>query len=125
MSRVKRGVMVRKRHKRVLKLTKGFRGARSRQFRQAKLAVLKSGLNAYRDRRLKKRTFRRLWITRINAALRSEGMQYSRFIYGLMLAQIKIDRKNLAELAVHHRDTFKELVEIAKKAVGQTPVTSS
>lgn len=124
MSRVKRGVVVRKRHKRVLKLTKGFRGARSRQFRQAKLAIMKSGLNAYRDRRLKKRTFRRLWITRINAALREEGMQYSRFIYGLMLAQIKIDRKNLAELAVHHRDTFKELIAIAKKHI-TSQLTSS
>ncbi|MGM0437145.1 MAG: 50S ribosomal protein L20 [Bacillota bacterium] len=115
MPRVKRGNKARKRRKKVLKLAKGFFGSRSKLFRPANQAVMKSLQYAYRDRRNKKRNFRRLWITRINAAARQEGLAYSRFINGLKKADIEINRKMLAELAVNDKDAFKDLVDIAKK----------
>ncbi|WP_110665079.1 50S ribosomal protein L20 [Salinicola halophilus] len=116
MSRVKRGVVARRRHKKVMKQAKGYYGARSRVFRVAKQAVIKAGQYAYRDRRQRKRQFRALWITRINAAARNNGMSYSRFIAGLKQAGIEIDRKVLADLAVHEKAAFTALVEKAKAA---------
>lgn len=124
MSRIKRGVTAHRRHKKVLKLAKGFRGKRKNVFKLAKNAVMKAGTNAYRDRRLKKRTFHQLWILRINNACRELDLKYSRFIYGLELAGIEINRKMLAELAVNNPDVFKEIVEQAKAAlppVGEAP----
>ncbi len=103
MARVKRGVIARKRHKKILKLAKGYYGARSRVFRVAKQAVIKAGQYAYRDRRQKKRQFRALWIARINAGARVNGLSYSRFIAGLKKASIEIDRKVLADLAVNEK----------------------
>lgn len=114
MARVKRGPKTRKRRKKVLKSAKGFIGSRSTLFRPAKQAVIKSLQYAYRDRRQKKRNFRRLWITRINAAARQNGLTYSKFINGLKQANIEIDRKMLAEMAVNDKDAFSELVEVAK-----------
>lgn len=114
MARVKRGSRGRKRRKKVLKAAKGFIGSRSTLFRPAKQAVNKSLQYAYRDRRQKKREFRRLWITRINAAARQNGLSYSRFINGLKQANVEIDRKMLADLAVNDKDAFSELVEIAE-----------
>ena len=117
MSRVKRGVTARAKHKKVLKKAKGYYGARSRVYRVAKQAVIKAGQYAYRDRRQKKRQFRALWITRINAAAREYGLSYSRFMNGLSKASIDIDRKILAELAVDDRDSFAALAEKAKAAL--------
>ncbi len=114
MSRVKRGVPGHRRHKKVVLLAKGFRGLRSRVYKIAKIALMKAGKNAYRDRRLKKRTFHRLWIARLNAAVRAKGVNYSRFIYGLMLAKIKIDRKMLADLAIHDEAVFNKIFDLAK-----------
>lgn len=114
MTRVKRGVTAHRRHRKIVKAAKGYRGLRSCTFKQAKNAVMKAGINAYRDRRLRKRTFRRLWITRINAACRAHGMAYSRFINALMKANIQIDRKMLAEIAVNNEAAFKAVVEKAK-----------
>ncbi|WFF42988.1 50S ribosomal protein L20 [Salinicola endophyticus] len=116
MSRVKRGVVARRRHKKIMKQAKGYYGARSRVFRVAKQAVIKAGQYAYRDRRQRKRQFRALWITRINAAARNNGMSYSRFVAGLKQAGIEIDRKVLADLAVHEKAAFTALVEKAKAA---------
>ncbi|APX93141.1 50S ribosomal protein L20 [Halomonas sp. 1513] len=116
MTRVKRGVVARRRHKKVLKQAKGYYGARSRVFRVAKQAVIKAGQYAYRDRRQRKRQFRALWIARINAAARINGMSYSRFIDGLKKAGIEIDRKVLADLAVHEKAAFAAIVEKAKAA---------
>ena len=118
MPRVKRGNKARKRRKKVLKLAKGFFGSRSKLYRPANQAVIKSLQYAYRDRRNKKRNFRRLWITRINAAARKEGLSYSRFINGLKQANIEIDRKMLAEMAVNDQDAFNKLVGIAKEELG-------
>ena len=101
MSRVKRGVQAHRRHKKILKLAKGYYGARSRVFRVAKQAVIKAGQYAYRDRRQRKRQFRALWITRINAGARMNGLSYSRLISGLKKSSIEIDRKVLADLAIH------------------------
>jgi large subunit ribosomal protein L20 len=115
MSRVKRGSKARRRRKKVLKSAKGFIGSRSTLFRPAKQAVIKSLTYAYRDRRQKKREFRRLWITRINAAARQNGLSYSRFINGLKQANIEIDRKMLADLAVNDKNAFSELIEVAKE----------
>ena len=106
MTRVKRGVVARRRHKKVLKQAKGYYGARSRVFRVAKQAVIKAGQYAYRDRRNRKRQFRALWIQRINAGARINGMSYSRFVGGLKKAGIEIDRKVLADLAVHEKAAF-------------------
>ncbi len=117
MARVKRGVEARRRHKKVLKAAKGYYGARSRVFRVAKQAVIKAGQYAYRDRRVKKRNFRALWITRINAQSRALGMSYSRLIAGLKKANIELDRRVLADLAIHDKTTFAAIVEKAKAAL--------
>ena len=111
MPRVKRGVVAKASHKKILNQAKGFRGARSRVFRVAKQAVIKSLQYAYRDRRNKKRVFRRLWIARINAASRLHGISYSRFMNGLKQANIDLDRKALADIAVRDKPAFKELVD--------------
>lgn len=117
MARVKRGVVARRRHKKVLKQAKGYYGARSRIFRVAKQAVIKAGQYAYRDRRQRKRQFRSLWITRINAASRANGLSYSRLINGLKKAEIELDRRVLADLAVHDKAAFTAIVEKAKSAL--------
>ena len=114
MPRVKRGVTARARHKKVLNLAKGYRGRRSTVFRIAKEAVMKAGQYAYRDRRAKKRVFRALWIARINAAARIGGMTYSRFMNGLKRANVEVDRKVLADLAVMDKPAFARFVEQAK-----------
>ncbi|OHV11987.1 50S ribosomal protein L20 [Kushneria phosphatilytica] len=116
MPRVKRGVVARRRHKKILKQARGYYGARSRTFRVAKQAVIKAGQYAYRDRRQRKRQFRALWIARINAAARANGMSYSRFVAGMKKAGIEIDRKVLADLAVHEKAAFTAIVEKAKAA---------
>jgi len=118
MPRVKRGVTARARHKKVLAKAKGFRGRRGNVFRVAKQAVMKAGQYAYRDRRVKKREFRRLWIARINAAAREAGMTYSRFMAGLKKGAIDIDRKVLADLAVRDKPAFGRIVEQAKASLG-------
>ena len=117
MPRASSGVAAHARHKKVLKFTKGQYGTRSKLFRRANEAMLKSLFYAYRDRRNKKRDFRRLWITRINAAARLHGTTYSRLISGLTKAGVEIDRKVLAELAVHDMDAFARLADVAKEAV--------
>lgn len=117
MARVKRGVQARRRHKKILKQAKGYYGARSRVFRVAKQAVIKAGQYAYRDRRQRKRQFRALWIARINAGARINGLSYSRFINGLKKASIEIDRKVLADLAVNEKGAFAAIVEKAKASL--------
>jgi large subunit ribosomal protein L20 len=117
MPRVKRGVVAHRRHKKVLKQAKGYYGARSRIFRVAKQAVTKAGQYAYRDRRQRKRQFRALWITRINAQSRANGLSYSRLINGLKKADIGLDRRVLADLAVHDKPAFTVIVEQAKAAL--------
>ncbi|HEX4939733.1 MAG TPA: 50S ribosomal protein L20 [Candidatus Kapabacteria bacterium] len=117
MARMKRGVVARRRHKKILKAAKGYYGARSRVLRVAKQAVTRAGQYAYRDRRQRKRQFRQLWIVRINAAARMNGMSYSRFINGLKKAAIEIDRKVLADIAVHDLATFAALAEKAKASL--------
>ena len=120
MPRIKRGVASRARRKKILKLAKGNYGARSRTFKVAKQAVIKAGQYAYRDRRQRKRQFRRLWIVRINAAARIHGLSYSRFIAGLKEAGIEVDRKVLADIAMHEKDTFAALVKrVAPAAAAQ------
>lgn len=118
MARVKRGVQARARHKKVLKAAKGYYGMRRKAYRVAKQAVTKAGQYAYRDRRARKRQFRQLWIVRINAAAREHGLSYSRFMDGLNKADIAIDRKVLADLAVHDRAAFGALAEKAKASLG-------
>jgi large subunit ribosomal protein L20 len=120
MARVKRGVTAGRRHKKVLTKAKGYYNARRKVFRTAKQAVIKAGQYAYRDRRAKKREFRALWIARINAAARTHGLTYSRMINGLALAGIEIDRKILAELAVHDATAFAAIAEKAKAALPAT-----
>lgn len=117
MARVKGGMNSKKRHNRVLKLAKGYRGAKSKQFRTAKQAVMKSLDYAYVGRKLRKREFRSLWITRINAAARINGISYSRFMNGLKVANININRKMLADLAINDANSFAKLVETAKANV--------
>ena len=117
MPRVKRGVTARARHKKVIAQAKGYRGRRNNVYRIAKEAVMKAGQYAYRDRRTKKREFRQLWIARINAAVRELGMSYSSFINGLTKAEIAIDRKVLADLAVHDKAAFKKIAEQAKASL--------
>ncbi len=117
MPRVKRGVVARRRHKKILKQAKGYYGARSRVFRVAKQAVTKAAQYAYRDRRQRKRQFRALWITRINAASRANGLNYSRLIAGLKKADVMLDRRVLADLAVHDKAAFTKVVETAKSAL--------
>jgi large subunit ribosomal protein L20 len=114
MPRVKRGVTARARHKKVLELAKGYRGRRKNVYRIAKQAVMKAGQYAYRDRRNRKRVFRRLWIARINAAARSHGVTYSRFIAGIKKAAIEIDRKVLADMAVNDPAAFGSIVDKVK-----------
>ena len=115
MPRVKRGTMVKKRHKKVLKLARGYFGAKSKQFKVANQQVMKSLMYAYRDRRVRKRDFRRLWIARINAAARLNGVSYSRFISGLKKSGVEVNRKMLAELAVNDAKAFSQLVDVAKE----------
>lgn len=117
MSRVKRGVTARAKHKKVLAKAKGYYGARSRVFRVAKQAVIKAAQYAFRDRRQRKREFRALWIIRVNAAAREHGMSYSTFINGLKKASIKIDRKVLADIAVNDKAAFAVIVEQAKSSL--------
>ncbi len=117
MPRVKRGVASRARRKKVLKQARGYYGARSRQFKVAKQAVIKAGQYAYRDRRQRKRQFRNLWIIRINAGAREHGLSYSRFIAGLKKAAIDVDRKVLADLAMHEPAAFAALAEKARAAL--------
>lgn len=118
MARVKRGVQARRKHKKILDKAKGYYGARSRQFRTAKQAVIKAGQYAYRDRRQRKRQFRALWIARINAGARQYGLSYSRMIDGLKKSSVEIDRKVLADLAVHDQVAFAALAEKAKATLG-------
>ncbi|MGZ8151954.1 MAG: 50S ribosomal protein L20 [Methylococcaceae bacterium] len=120
MPRVKRGVTARARHKKILKQAKGYYGARSRIYRVAKQAVIKAGQYAYRDRKQRKRQFRALWIVRINAAARLYGISYSRLINGLANANVAIDRKVLADIAVRDIDAFGKIAEIAK--ANQSPL---
>lgn len=117
MARVKRGVIARRRHKKILSQAKGYYGARSRVFRVAKQAVIKAGQYAYRDRRQRKRQFRSLWITRINAASRANGLSYSQFINGLKKANIGLDRRVLADLAVNDKAAFSAIVGKAQAAL--------
>ncbi|MFX3674523.1 MAG: 50S ribosomal protein L20 [Paenisporosarcina sp.] len=117
MPRVKGGTVTRNRRKKVIKLAKGYYGAKSLLYKVANQAVMKSGMYAYRDRRQKKRDFRRLWITRINAAARINGLSYSRLMHGLKLAGIEVNRKMLAELAVSDAAAFTQLADAAKKAM--------
>ena len=120
MARIKRGTTTRAKHKNILEQAKGYYGARSRVYRVAKQAVIKAGQYAYRDRKQKKRQFRALWIVRINAAARLCGMSYSRLINGLSNANVAIDRKVLADLAVRDMDAFAEIAKIAK--ANQSPL---
>ena len=117
MPRVKRGNVARKRRKKILKLAKGFRGAQSRLFKVANQRVMQALRNAYRDRRKRKRDFRRLWITRINAQSRANGLTYSRLINGLKRADVALDRRVLADLAVHDKEAFAAVVERARTAL--------
>lgn len=117
MARVKRGVTARARHKKVLKQAKGYYGARSRVYRVAVQAVTKAGQYAYRDRRQKKRDFRKLWITRISAAARLNDISYSKLMHGLKVANVDINRKMLADLAVNDEQGFAQLVDQAKAAI--------
>ena len=119
MPRVKRGVTARARHKKVLSKAKGYYGARSRVYRVAKQAVIKAAQYAYRDRKQRKRQFRALWIVRINAAAREHGLSYNRLIHGLNKAEILIDRKNLSDLAVNDKVSFRELAKKARLALGE------
>ena len=114
MPRATSAVVAHAKHKKILKQAKGFRGRRSTSFRVAKQAVMKAGQYAYRDRRAKKRDFRQLWIARINAATRELGLSYSRFIAGLNLLEIELDRKVLSDMAIHDREGFANIVEQVK-----------
>ena len=117
MARIKGGLNAKKKHNRVLKLAKGYRGARSKQYRVAKQAVMRALASSYAGRKERKRQFRQLWIARINAAARINGLSYSRFMYGLKLAGVDINRKMLAEMAVNDAEGFKSLAELAKSKV--------
>lgn len=119
MARVKRGVVAHARHKKVLKKAKGYYGARSKLFKTAKQAVIKAGQYAYRDRRQRKRQFRALWIARINAAARMHGLSYSRLINGMNRAEMEIDRKVLADIAVHDPEAFGAIAQLAKAALAE------
>ncbi len=117
MARIKGGMNARKKHNRVLKLAKGYRGARSKQYRVAKQSVMRALASSYAGRKEKKRQFRQLWIARINAAARLNGLSYSKFMYGLKLAGVDINRKMLAEMAVNDAEGFKSLAELAKSKI--------
>ena len=114
MARIKGGMNARKKHNRVLKLAKGYRGARSKQYRVAKQSVMRALTSAYAGRKQKKRQFRQLWIARINAAARINGLSYSKFMYGLKLAGVEMNRKILADMAVYDAEGFATLAELAK-----------
>ena len=114
MTRAVNGTVARKRRKKILGMAKGYRSIRSKAYRKAREAVEKGLCYAYRDRRAKKRTFRRLWIARINAAVRAEGLTYSQFIHGLKKANIELDRKVLSDLAIHNADSFRTLTQTAR-----------
>ncbi len=114
MARVKGGLNAKKRHNRVLKLAKGYRGARSKQYRVAKQSVMRALTSAYIGRKQRKREFRRLWIARINAAARMNGLSYSKFIYGLKMAGVEMNRKVLSDLAISDAEGFAKLAELAK-----------
>ena len=117
MARVKGAIGAKKRHNRTLKLAKGYRGARSKQYRVAKQSVMRALTSAYAGRKQKKRQFRQLWIARINAAARMNGLSYSKFMYGLKLAGVDMNRKMLADLAVNDAEGFKTLAELAKSKI--------
>ena len=117
MARIKGGLNAKKKHNRVLKLAKGYRGARSKQYRIAKQSVMRALTSSYAGRKQKKRQYRQLWIARINAAARINGLSYSKFMYGLKLAEVDINRKMLAELAVSDAEGFKSLAELAKSKI--------
>lgn len=117
MARVKRGITTHRRHKKILKLAKGYRGSKSKLYRVANQQVMKSGNYAYAHRKLKKREFRQLWIARINAAARDNGTSYSRLVHGLKVAGVDINRKVLADIAISDPAAFSELAELAKKSV--------
>ncbi|MFB6434693.1 MAG: 50S ribosomal protein L20 [Candidatus Malihini olakiniferum] len=117
MARVKRGVIAHARHKKILKQAKGYYGSRSRVYRVALQAVIKAGQYAYRDRRQRKRQFRRIWIARINAGARQNGLSYSKFVNGLKKVSVEIDRKILADIVVFDKEAFSILVEKAKAAL--------
>ena len=119
MARIKGGLNAKKRHNRTLKLAKGYRGARSKQYRIAKQSVMRALATSYAGRRQKKRQFRQLWIARINAAARLNGLSYSKMMHGLKVANIDINRKMLAEMAVNDAEGFTALAEIAKKAIAE------
>ena len=114
MARIKGGMNAKKKHNRVLKLAKGYRGARSKQYRVAKQSVMRALASSYAGRKERKRQFRQLWIARINAAARLNGLSYSKFMYGLKLAGVEMNRKMLAEMAVNDADGFSTLAELAK-----------
>lgn len=114
MARIKGGMNAKKKHKRVLKLAKGYRGARSKQYRVAKQSVMRALEESYTGRKQKKRQFRQLWIARINAAARKNGLSYSKFMYGLKLAEVNVNRKMLSEMAISDPEGFASLVEVAK-----------
>ncbi len=116
MARIKGGLNAKKKHNRVLKLAKGYRGARSKQYRVAKQSVMRALASSYAGRNERKRQFRRLWIARINAAARMNGLSYSKMMHGLKVAGIEINRKMLAEMAVNDAEGFKTLAELAKKS---------
>ena len=118
MARIKGGLNAKKMHNRVLKLAKGYRGARSKQYRVAKQSVMRALTSSFAGRKQRKRQFRRLWIARINAAARMNGLSYSRFMYGLKLAEIDINRKMLSEMAISDPEGFASLVETAKAKLG-------
>ena len=117
MARIKGGLNAKKRHNRVLKLAKGYRGARSKQYRIAKQSVMRALTSAYAGRKERKRQFRQLWIARINAAARMNGISYSQFMYGLKLAGVEVNRKMLAEMAVNDAEGFTALAEVAKSKI--------
>ena len=117
MSRIKGGLGAKKRHNRTLKLAKGYRGARSKQYRVAKQSVMRALTSAYAGRKQKKRQFRQLWIARINAAARLNGLSYSKFMYGLKLAGVELNRKVLADMAINDKDGFATLAELAKSKI--------
>ena len=118
MARIKGGLNAKKKHNRVLKLAKGYRGARSKQYRVAKQSVMRALTSSFAGRKQRKRQFRRLWIARINAAARMNGLSYSRFMYGLKLAEIDINRKMVSEMAISDPEGFASLVETAKAKLG-------
>ena len=120
MARAINGTISRRRRKKILDMAKGYRSVRSRVFRKARESVEKGLCYAYRDRRAKKRSFRRLWIARINAAVRAEGLTYSQFIHGLKKANIELDRKILSNLAIYNADSFKTLTQTARSQIGST-----